>query len=106
VCPLADLDQERGVAALIGTMQVAVFRVDGEGDGLYAIDNRDPASGANVLARGIVGSRGEALYVASPMHRHRFDLRSGRCLDDDNLSVVVWAVRTCDQQVQVRAPRV
>ena len=52
---------ERGVAALVGGAQVAIFRTyDGE---LFAIDNRDPIAGANVMSRGIVGSRGEVPIV-------------------------------------------
>jgi len=100
ICPVAGLVPERGVAALIGDDQVAVFWVPC--DGLFAIDNQDPASGTNVLARGIIGSAGSTLYVASPMHKHRFDLRTGRCLDDDTVSVAVWAVRVDHGQVQIR----
>jgi nitrite reductase (NADH) small subunit len=33
------------------------------------------------MSRGIVGSRGDAPTVASPMHKQVFDLRTGICLD-------------------------
>lgn len=79
VCHLADLVPERGAAALVGGVQVAVFRlVD---DRVLAVQQLDPFSGAHVLARGIVGSRGDAPTVASPMYKQVFDLRDGRCLD-------------------------
>ncbi|MGH8560626.1 MAG: nitrite reductase (NAD(P)H) small subunit [Nevskiales bacterium] len=60
--------------------QVAVFRLDD--DSLYALDNRDPPSRANVLARGIVGDvKGER--VASPvLYKHHFSLASGVCVED------------------------
>jgi len=46
---------------------------------LYAIDNVDPFTGVAVaVARGIVGTRGEAPTVASPLHKQVFDLRTGR----------------------------
>ena len=64
VCPLADLTDSVGVCAKLGSAQIAVFLVDGE---LYAIDNHDPFSEANVLSRGIVGDLNGELVVASPI---------------------------------------
>jgi len=52
VCALDDIVPGTGVCALVGGEQIAVFRIDQE---TYAIGNRDPFSGANVLSRGIVG---------------------------------------------------
>ena len=40
-----------------------------------------------MIARGIVGTRGDVPFVASPMHKNAFDLRTGRCLDDEATSV-------------------
>lgn len=82
VCDYDELIPGRGVAVLsAGGSQVAVFR-DREGE-LYAVDNRDPFSGAYVLSRGLLGSRGDAPTLASPMYKQVFDLRDGRCLDED-----------------------
>jgi nitrite reductase (NADH) small subunit len=101
VCRLADLVPERGVAALLEGRQIALFRTyDGE---VHAIGNRDPFSGANVLSRGIVGSRGEVPTVASPMYKQVFDLRTGECLDDPSVSVPVFAVTVVDGVVMVGA---
>lgn len=102
VCPYAELLPERGVAALLGNRQVAVFRThDGS---LYAIDNRDPFSGAYVLSRGIVGSRGDVPTVASPLHKQVFDLSTGRCLDDESVTVACHGVRLRDGLVEVALP--
>jgi nitrite reductase (NADH) small subunit len=91
VCGYTDLIPERGVAALVGRHQVAVFRTfDGE---LYALSNRDPFSGAYVLARGILGTRGGVPTVASPMYKQVFDLRTGRCLDDQRHVVAAFRIR-------------
>ncbi|MGH9076120.1 MAG: nitrite reductase small subunit NirD [Acidimicrobiales bacterium] len=107
VCSLGELEPGRGVAALVGDAQVAVFLLDPAGEDqparLRAIDNRDPASGANVLSRGILGSAGDVDYVASPMHKQRFDLVSGRCLDGTSRRVRVWPVRTWGSTVEVLA---
>ena len=101
VCAYQDLENERGVVALIGDLQVALFRTfDGE---LYAIGNRDPFFGAFVLSRGIVGTRGGIPTVASPLGKQAFDLRTGECLDDPGISVPVFAVRRRDGLVEVAA---
>lgn len=106
VCSLRELEPGRGVAALIGSDQVAVFLLPGslgEPTRLRVIDNHDPISNANVLARGIVGSTGNVDYVASPMHKHRFDLASGRCLDGVSPGVRVWPVRVWGSTVEALA---
>jgi nitrite reductase (NADH) small subunit len=100
VCRLPDLERERGVAALVDGHQVALFRT--WDDGIYALDHLDPFSGAYVMARGIVGSRGEVPTVASPMFKQVFDLRTGQCLDDDTVCVQVHGVRLEEGSVEVR----
>jgi nitrite reductase (NADH) small subunit len=101
VCRYGDLQPERGVAALIDGVQVAVFRTfDG---GVHSIGNQDPFTGAFVLSRGIVGSRGEIPTVASPLHKQVFDLRTGACLDDGTAAAGVYGVRIRDGLVEVTA---
>ncbi|NIK62213.1 nitrite reductase small subunit NirD [Kribbella shirazensis] len=99
VCALEALLPERGVAALFGDTQIALFRThDGQ---VFAIGNQDPYSGANVMSRGIVGSRGDVPTVASPMFKQVFDLRTGVCLDDPDVSLPVYPVSVVDGQVVV-----
>ncbi|MDX6250551.1 MAG: nitrite reductase small subunit [Kribbellaceae bacterium] len=99
VCGYAALLPERGVAALIGQRQIALFRThDGT---VYALDNHDPFSGANVMSRGIVGSRGDVPTVASPMFKQVFDLRTGICLDDPDVAIPTYGVQVVDGQVTV-----
>ena len=100
VCGLDDLQPDRGVCALVGGRQVAVFRLSPD-DALHAIDNRDPFSGAHVLSRGLVGSAGEVPKVASPVYKQAFDLRTGQCLDDPQVSVATFPVRLVDGRVLV-----
>ena len=102
VCPLEKLVPGRGVCALVGGIQVAVFRIAGEE--LYALSNYDPFSRAFVLSRGIVGSRAERLKVASPVYKQSFDLDTGVCLDDATVSVRTFEVRVADGMVQVATP--
>lgn len=100
VCRLDDIVPDTGVCALVDGEQVAVFRLGEEA--LYAIDNIDPNSGAAVLSRGLVGSQGERVVVASPIHKQHFDLRTGECLEAPQRSVRAWQVRRDGDAVQVR----
>ena len=100
VCGLDELVLDRGVCALVGEHQVAVFRVAPDGE-LYALSNFDPFSKAFVLSRGIVGSKGDSPKVASPVYKHNFDLRTGQCLDDPSVSIRTFAVRALDGRVLV-----
>lgn len=80
ICSVTDLLPGRGACALVDSQQIAVFRLaDGR---VFAVGNHDPYSQAYVISRGLVGSRGDAPTVASPLHKHVFDLRDGTCLDD------------------------
>ena len=103
VCALAELVPDRGVCALVGEMQVAVFRVSPDGD-LYALSNLDPFSRAFVMSRGIVGSKGDIPKVASPMYKQNFDLRTGQCLDDPSVSVATFPVQVVEGRVLVGVP--
>ncbi|MFD5317744.1 nitrite reductase (NAD(P)H) small subunit [Streptomyces sp. NPDC127098] len=96
VCGLAELVPGRGVAVLLPDGQQAALFLDRHGR-TYAIGNRDPFSGAYVLSRGLVGSRGGSgrPFVASPLLKQRFDLTTGRCIDDPDpdRTVPVYATR-------------
>lgn len=103
ICPVQRLPLERGVAALVDGEQVAVFRTGA--DRLHAVSNRDPFSGAMVLARGIVGSRGDRVTVASPLYKQLFDLETGSCLDDPSVALTVHDVRVTSGVVEVALRR-
>lgn len=93
LCAITDLERERGLAALIGGEQVALFRT--HDDRIHAVQQLDPYSGACVMSRGIVGTKGDAPTVASPMYKQVFDLRTGACLDTqgkDAQGLRVWPI--------------
>jgi nitrite reductase (NADH) small subunit len=103
VCALADLEAERGRAALLGTTQIALFLL--HTGRVHAVSNLDPYSGAHVISRGIVGTRGDVPTVASPMFKQVFDLRTGACLDTQGkepLTLRVWPVAVQDDLVLIR----
>ena len=101
VCQLDDIVPNTGVCALVGRHQVAVFRLDD--DSVYAIDNHDPYSRANVLSRGIVGDLKGELVVASPVYKQHFSLTSGLCLEDPGVRVPVYPVRLDGPTVLVQS---
>jgi nitrite reductase (NADH) small subunit len=100
VCALARIPPDSAVAALVGDRQIAIVRV-GAGAEVYAVDNFDPFSRAFVIARGIVGDRGGAPKISSPMFKQSFDLRSGRCLDDPEVALAAWPARVVDGTVEI-----
>jgi nitrite reductase (NADH) small subunit len=99
VCPLADLEPGWAEAALVAGEQVALVRVNP--DELYAVSHRDPATGACVIARGIVGSKGDRPTIASPLHKEVYDLRTGRCFGNDGLQLATYPVRVHNGMVAV-----
>lgn len=100
VCRFDHLIPDRGVCALVGGRQVAVFRTAPD-DEMFAISNLDPFSRANVLSRGLIGSRGDVLKVTSPVFKQGFDLRTGQCIDDPAVAVTTFEVRVVGGLVQV-----
>jgi nitrite reductase (NADH) small subunit len=100
VCESTRLTTDRGVAALVEGRAVAVFAL--WTGAIVAIDNIDPCSGASVLSRGVVGDVDGVPTVASPMYKDRFDLRTGRCIDRDNVSVSVHEACVVDGSVLVK----
>ena len=100
ICAPDRLTPDRGVAALVDGVEVAIFFLaDGE---LLAIDNLDPFSGAPVLSRGLVGDVAGAPTVASPVYKQRFDLRTGKCIDDESVALRTWPVRLAGASIEVR----
>lgn len=111
ICALGDLSVERGAAALLEGVQLAVFRlVD---DSVRACQQLDPYSGANVLSRGLVGSHelpgepGEPVpTIASPMYKQAWNLDTGEVLDSgggQKLPIAVHAAEVRNGRVLVSA---
>ena len=98
VCGLEEILPGAGVCALVEGRQIAVFRV---GDSVYAVSNRDPASNANVLSRGIVGDLKGERVVASPIYKHHYSLMTGQCQEDPELFVDVFPATVVGGNVRV-----
>ncbi|HIG79642.1 MAG TPA: nitrite reductase small subunit NirD [Cycloclasticus sp.] len=100
ICAISEIPKDAGVAALVEGQQIALFSI-AKTSQVFAIANYDPFSEANVLARGIIGSIGEALVVASPIYKQHFDLTTGQCLEDETVAVESYPVRIDNDRVYI-----
>ncbi|WP_449431594.1 nitrite reductase small subunit NirD [Pseudomonas putida] len=101
VCQADDLVADSGVVVWLDGAQVALFYLPGQDQALYAVDNRDPRSGANIIGRGLVGSMQGELVVAAPLYKQHFSLQSGHCLEDAGQRLRVWPVRMNGEAVEL-----
>jgi nitrite reductase (NADH) small subunit len=101
VCELSDLIPDTGVCALVGKEQVAIFHSRKLNE-LFAVGNYDPIGDANVLSRGIIGSVGDEIVVASPLYKEHYNLRTGECVEKPEYKIPVYPVRIDDGLVQVQ----
>ncbi|MGA8257348.1 MAG: nitrite reductase small subunit NirD [Nocardioides sp.] len=106
ICHVDDIEVEGGVLALVAGEAIAVFRT--HDDEVYALSNFDPVARASVMARGIVGTRAGAPYVASPVYKQGYDLRTGACLDNpegETVRVPTYEVRISADRTVLVGPR-
>ncbi|NMY52751.1 nitrite reductase small subunit NirD [Pseudomonas sp. WS 5011] len=103
LCSRADLVANSGVVAWVDGAQVALFYLPDEtrGKQLYAVDNRDPKSGANVIGRGIVGSLAGDLVIAAPLYKQHYRLEDGSCLEYPEQQLRTWPVRLQGDRVEI-----
>jgi len=101
-----EVPYNRGIAAMVEDEMVAIFRVAASpsSDDWYAISHLDPVTKAPVMARGLIGSAGddsEIPTIASPLHKRRYDLRTGTCLDDQTPPLPTYDVQVIDGWVMI-----
>ena len=98
-CEVTELELGWGEVALLAGQQVALLRVAEEE--VYAVDHHDPYTGAPVMARGIVGSRGDRPTLASPLHKQVYDLGTGECFTDSALALRTYRTRIVGGMIEV-----
>jgi nitrite reductase (NADH) small subunit len=101
VCEYEDLLPDTGLCASVNRQQVALFNSRRLNE-VFAVSNYDPVGEANVLSRGIIGSIGDEIVVASPLYKQHFNLRTGECLEKPEHTIKVYPVRVEDGLVQVQ----
>jgi len=100
LCGLDQLPENLGSAALVGDQQIALFYIKQQ-EQVFALNNFDPFSEANVLSRGIVGSVGDELVVASPIYKEHFSLTTGQCLEDESVSVSTYPTKISEGRLLI-----
>ena len=102
VCGVDDLQTDSGILCLIGDKQIALFYMPAAESRVFAIDNYDPLGKANVLSRGIIGDINGEPVVASPLYKEHYNLNTGYCLEDENISVKAYEARIVGELVEVK----
>lgn len=104
LCQHQDLVANSGVVAWVNDCQVALFYLPDNEQQLFALGNRDPKSGANVIGRGLLGKLGNDLVIASPLYKQHFRLADGSCLEYPEQRLDVWPVRLNGSNVEIGLP--
>lgn len=109
VCLLSEIPMNAGMAARLAHQQIALFKLAPAPDSqnqqprVFALSNLEAGSGANVLARGLLGDVSGEPVVISPLYKKHFRLRDGYCLDAATLSIKSWPVEIRQNRVWVLA---
>ena len=101
LCSLSDLIPNAGVCAQFDGEQVALFYLPEQEPAVFALNNYDPFSKANVLSRGIVGDLDGHLVVASPIYKQHFDLTTGQSLEDEAVGVKSYDVHLSGDTIYI-----
>lgn len=99
VCSVDDIPRGGGVAALVRGIQIAIFHTDA--GRFHALANNDPYTGANVISRGILGSKSGVATISSPMLKHAFALETGESLDNPVIGLATYPVRIKSGMIEV-----
>ena len=102
ICQISDIIPGTGVCALVNGEQVAVFRPT-DVEEVFAISNTDPFYQSNVLSRGLICEHKGELWVASPLKKQRFNLATGKCMEDERFSVKSYQARVTKGEVEIAA---
>lgn len=94
VCAFDELADDEVAEFIIADVPIALARVDGT---YHAVANTCPHAGGP-LGDGVLSGT----FVACPWHGWEFDLTSGVCALDPNLSVAVYEVLLRNNRVWVR----
>lgn len=104
-----DVPFDRGIAVLVDSVPVAVFRLSPVAEfdeEWHAVSHVDPVAHAPVMARGLIGSsdqNGDLIAtIASPLNKLRYALATGIGLDGDSHRLRVFELLVTDGTVLVR----
>ena len=94
VLKCADLEIGKSAIIEVGNKEIALFNYKGN---FYAIDNTCPHRGAP-LGEGRI----EEGILICPNHEWRFELKSGWCPQNPELSTEVYPIKVHDEKIYIR----
>jgi nitrite reductase (NADH) small subunit/3-phenylpropionate/trans-cinnamate dioxygenase ferredoxin subunit len=94
VMKCADLEIGKSAIIVVGDKEIALFNYKGN---YYAIDNTCPHRGAP-LGEGRI----EEGILICPNHEWRFELKSGWCPQNPELSTEVYPIKIHDEKIYIR----
>jgi nitrite reductase (NADH) small subunit len=102
VCNTTDVPADGGACVLVEGEQVAIFNFARRGE-WYATQNLCPHKQQMILARGMIGSTGEACEpkVACPYHKRTFSLLTGECLNADECAIQTYPIKVENNTVYI-----
>lgn len=96
-------DATTSVAVKYGDSQLAIFHIPRRG--YFATQQMCPHKRAFVLDHGIVGDDLDGnLYVSCPLHKRNFRLTDGKCLNDEDFSIIPFDVKQEGDDLLVLLP--
>ena len=87
-----------------GDSEVSSFEGETGRHGGAGVGLEDRSADAGKKEAGIVGDVEGEPIVASPLHKQRFSLLDGRCLDDPDVALTTYVTRIVDGVVLVARP--
>ncbi|MEO8177746.1 MAG: nitrite reductase large subunit NirB [Deltaproteobacteria bacterium] len=103
LAPVASFPRDGGRTLQYGNSQIAVFNFESRGE-WYATQNKCPHMQDMVLGRGLIGDQQGIPKVACPLHKKTFSLQDGKCLGDDDYTILTFPVKVVDGWVHVELP--
>ena len=94
VCSVNDLEDSQGKMVEVNGKQVALFK---QGGSFYAINHVCPHAGGP-LGEGALNDD----LVTCPLHAYQFNIKTGQCQTDPDLSVESYEVKVENDKVMVK----
>jgi len=94
LCLISDLKESQGKKIIVGTEELAVFKVKGK---IYALSNVCPHQHKSLIYDGML----DAGYVFCPAHGWQFNLETGKQIDGRN-GLQTHEIKIDDESVWVK----
>jgi len=94
ICAVGDVKENQGKKFIVGSQEIALFKVKGE---FYALSNVCPHQHMSIIYDGLL----DAGHVFCPAHGWRFNLETGKQSDGRN-GLSTYEVKILDNEVWVK----